>query len=84
MSTAPFKVVYTVQERAKRNLWLRVGTAFMNRDGSWTVRLDALPLSGTLIIRDPDPKESPSEESVPERPVPHVSELPRERATAPA
>ena len=84
MSTAPFKVVYTVQERAKRNLWLRVGTAFMNRDGSWTVRLDALPLSGTLIIRDPDPKDSSSEESVPERPVPHVSELPRERATAPA
>ena len=84
MSTTPFKVVYTVQERAKRNLWLRVGTAFMNRDGSWTVRLDALPLSGTLIIRDPDPKDSPSEESVSERPVPHVNELPRERATAPA
>lgn len=84
MPTTPFKVVYTVQERAKRNLWLRVGTAFMNRDGSWTVRLDALPLSGTLIIRDPDPKDSPSEESVSERPVPHVNELPRERATAPA
>ena len=84
MSSTPFKVVYTVQERAKRNLWLRVGTAFMNRDGSWTVRLDALPLSGTLIIRDPDPKDSPSEESVSERPVPHVNELPRERATAPA
>ena len=84
MSTTPFKVVYTVQERAKRNLWLRVGTAFMNRDGSWTVRLDALPLSGTLIIRDPDPKDSSSEESVPERPVPHVNELQRERATAPA
>lgn len=84
MSTTPFKVVYTVQKRAKRNLWLRVGTAFVNRDGSLTVRLDALPLSGTLIIRDPDPKDSPSEESVPERPVPHVSELPRERATAPA
>ena len=84
MSSTPFKVVYTVQERAKRTRWLRVGTAFMNRDGSWTVRLDALPLSGTLIIRDPDPKDSPSEESVPERPVPHVSELPRERATAPA
>ncbi len=32
MSTTPFKVVYTVQERAKRNLWLRVGTAFVNPD----------------------------------------------------
>ncbi len=84
MSTTPFKVVYTVQERAKRKLWLRIGTAFVNRDGSLTVRLDALPLSGTLIIRDPDPKESVSQESVPLTPVPHVSELPRERALSSA
>jgi hypothetical protein len=37
-----------------RTFWTRVGAAFENKDGSVTVRLDALPLSGTLQIRDDD------------------------------
>ncbi len=51
---APWKAVYCVAERGKgRRLWLRVGTAFPNRDGSLTIRLDALPLSGQLQVREP-------------------------------
>lgn len=49
-----WKAVYCIAERGKgRRLWLRVGTAFPNRDGSLTIRLDAMPLSGQLQVRDP-------------------------------
>lgn len=54
MERAPWKAVYCVAERGKgRRLWLRIGTAFPNRDGSLTIRLDALPLSGQLQVREP-------------------------------
>jgi hypothetical protein len=50
------RVVYVVTERmtqeGTRSFWTKVGAAFENRDGSVTVRLDALPLTGTLQIRD--------------------------------
>lgn len=62
---AEYKIVYTVIQRGpRRNHWLRVGIAFPNRDGSLNVRLDALPISGELQIRDPprgDAGESPPE-----------------------
>ncbi len=49
-----WKAVYSVVERGKgRRSWVRIGTAFQNRDGSWTIRLDAVPLSGQLQVRDP-------------------------------
>ncbi|MBI5497030.1 MAG: hypothetical protein HY904_18595 [Deltaproteobacteria bacterium] len=37
-----------------RSFWTRVGAAFDNRDGSVTIKLDALPLSGTLQVREDD------------------------------
>ena len=50
------KAVYTVVERVdgetKRSFWIRIGAAFTNRDGSYTVKLDALPVNSTLQIRD--------------------------------
>ena len=48
-----WKSVYAVIERGPKKHWLRVGMAFVNRDGSLNVRLDAMPLSGQLQIRDP-------------------------------
>lgn len=52
MSEAPL-VVYTIvtRERDSRKFWVRVGTAFKNRDGSINVILDAVPTNGTLHIR---------------------------------
>ena len=38
-----------------KKFWLRVGSAFVNRDQSLTVRLDATPCNGTLHIRDYEP-----------------------------
>ena len=49
------KAVYTIMESkdpTKKAFWLRVGAAFTNRDGSYTVKLDALPTNGSLHIRD--------------------------------
>ena len=49
------KVVYNIVERGEKSFWNRVGTAFVNRDGSYNVVLSSLPLDGKLHIRDPKP-----------------------------
>jgi len=50
------KEVYVVTEGPSgKVVWIRVGVAHANRDGSLSVTLDALPLSGKLVIRDPRP-----------------------------
>ncbi len=56
MDTQNKKAVYTIVERpeneGKKSFWVRVGAAFLNRDGSFTVKLDALPVNGVLQVRD--------------------------------
>jgi hypothetical protein len=52
------QAVYAVVSRPEgRDLFLRVGNAFPNRDGSTTLLLDALPLGGKLHVRDYLPKD---------------------------
>jgi hypothetical protein len=50
-----FKEVWMVEDRPEaKSIWTRVGTAFENQDGSWNIRLSALPVgSGRLNMRDP-------------------------------
>lgn len=51
------KAVYTIIERqGHKPFWLRIGAAFVNRDSSLTVKLNALPLNGTLQVRDVEPQ----------------------------
>ena len=70
MSPSPtHKIVYAVIERSGRKHWLRIGIAFVNRDGSLNVRLDAVPLTGQLHIRD-DSGRPPTAEPVAD--VPHL------------
>ena len=54
---AEFKHVYTIVEREgqEKNRWVRVGVAFVNRDQSLNIRLNALPVNGLLHVRDPHP-----------------------------
>ncbi len=47
------KEVLTVVERDGKSYWTKVGAAFQNRDGSWSVVLDAIPVNGRLQIREP-------------------------------
>ena len=46
------KDVYTIKNTGKKNYWVKIGAAFVNKDGSLNVYLDAMPLSGELNIRD--------------------------------
>ena len=46
------KDVYMIQKGKTRSFWTRIGVAFVNKDGSLNVKLDAFPVSGQLHIRD--------------------------------
>lgn len=56
--TSKRKIVYTIIETGEgRSIWRMVGAAFVNRDESLTVLLDALPVNGRLHIREPGERE---------------------------
>ena len=47
------KDVFTIVERkGQKPLWLKIGSAFVNKDDSLNVYLDALPLNGDLNVRE--------------------------------
>ena len=53
-------VVYTIIQKPQeegKDFWQRVGVAFINRDGSMNVMLNALPVNGRLHIREPAQQE---------------------------
>jgi hypothetical protein len=43
--------------REAKSYWTRIGVAFENRDGSWTLEMSAIPMNGRLHMRDPQPRE---------------------------
>jgi len=51
------KAVFTIIEGANltKPIYRRIGTGFVNRDGSLNIFLDALPVNGKLHIRDAIP-----------------------------
>jgi hypothetical protein len=56
------KAVYTVVERGQgKSFWVRIGVGFTNRDGSLNLRLDAIPINGTLQVREWEPYDRRSE-----------------------
>lgn len=58
-SPSTWRTVYTIVERSgHKKIWLRIGLAFVNRDGSLNVKLDAVPVSGQLHIRESPPRDS--------------------------
>lgn len=52
-------VAYTIVEgREGKSYWIRIGRVFApNRDGSYNIKLDALPMNGVLQIREWEPFE---------------------------
>lgn len=57
-TTKRVRAVYAIVSKPdSKSVWLRVGSAFENRDGSVTVLLDAMPIGGKLQIRDYQPRE---------------------------
>jgi hypothetical protein len=56
------KAVYTVVERGQgKSFWVRIGVGFTNRDGSLNLRLDAIPVNGTLQVREWEPYDRRTE-----------------------
>jgi hypothetical protein len=56
MSNATLKEVYTIVKNGENAFWQKIGRAHVNKDGSYNVYLNALPLNGELHIRDPKPR----------------------------
>lgn len=47
------KDVYVINEGSEgKNRWIKIGVAFLNKDESLNVVLDAIPFNGKLHIRD--------------------------------
>ena len=57
MDSNKMKVVYTITERGEKSWWTKIGVAYVNRDGSLNVKLEAVPVNGTMHVRDWTPKE---------------------------
>lgn len=57
MNASKMKMAYVITERGGRSFWNRIGVAFVNSDGSLNVKLDSVPITGELQIRDYVPKE---------------------------
>jgi hypothetical protein len=53
-----FKVISPVEKDGKTKFWMRLGTAFVNRDNSINVYLDACPRSMQLQIRELDERDT--------------------------
>lgn len=60
-TSTPAFAVYTVIEREKQDpFWLRIGAAWAHKDGhGFNVTLDALPVNGRIVLREPKPEEEP-------------------------
>lgn len=59
-----FTVIPAATEEG-RDYWHRIGSAWVNRDRSVTVRLNSLPLNGELIIKQPRPRAEGSSDDEP-------------------
>jgi len=57
METTRRKKVLCPMEKNGKTFWLRIGTAFINGDGSTNVYLDAYPTNCKLQIRDLDDRD---------------------------
>jgi hypothetical protein len=82
MDEKNMKSVFTITERttngATKSFWTKVGIGFVNRDGSINLRLDCIPINGTLQVREWEPSERRQDGPGTDPPP-----RPRPRATAP-
>lgn len=63
-SRSPSHVAYHVRDAGpgKKGYWNRVGVAWTNKDGGFTVQLDCVPLDGRIVCQPADkPAEKPAE-----------------------
>ena len=51
--TTPTHTCFTVRDRGqdRKAFWARIGSAWVNKDGSFNLQLDALPIDGKIVLR---------------------------------
>lgn len=56
------KEVFHIKDlgEGKKSIWTRIGSAFVNKDGSINAILETLPIDGKIHIRDPRPEKTRS------------------------
>lgn len=59
--------VFSIKEAKGGSIWVRAGTAFVNKDGSLNLLLDVLPLDGKLHVREAGEKREAPRASEPVR-----------------
>jgi hypothetical protein len=47
-------------ERNGKAYWTRIGVGLVNRDGSWNLLLDAIPINGKIQVREWQPRDDRS------------------------
>lgn len=52
--------VFSIRENKNGSVWVRAGTAFVNKDGSLNLLLDVLPIDGKLHVREAGEKKDPA------------------------
>ncbi|MFZ5469815.1 MAG: hypothetical protein ACOZIN_10305 [Myxococcota bacterium] len=57
METKKRYAVFSIRKKENApSVWVRAGSAFVNRDGSMNLYLDVLPIDGQLHVREPGEK----------------------------
>ncbi len=74
--------VFSIREGKGGRVWVRAGSAFVNRDGSLNVLLDVLPLDGKLHVREAGERERQRRPRRRRNRSWRRSEVPRERPRA--
>tara|TARA_R110002124_G_scaffold183401_4_gene350827 strand:+ start:55637 stop:55900 length:264 start_codon:yes stop_codon:yes gene_type:complete len=61
----PALIAYHVSERGEKSFWTRIGAAWDHEDAKgMTLQLDLVPTDGgRIVLREPMPDETPSEEA---------------------
>ena len=57
MDNTKMKIAFVITKRGTRSFWNRCGVAFVNSDGSINVKLEAVPVSGEIHVRDYVPRD---------------------------
>ncbi len=57
MDASKIKMAYSISERNGKSYFSKVGVGFVNKDGSWNLKLESFPISGEIHIRDYVPRE---------------------------
>ncbi len=57
MDASKIKMAYSISERNGKSYFNKVGIGFVNKDGSWNLKLESFPINGEIHVRDYVPRE---------------------------